>query len=94
MLQSKQSKTCSCHDSGLCLDNRHVSWVFSIIILLSFGFFMAGYFFGKRKAMQDLHVTLDQDSLADKIFTSLCTMQENKTVVAQQKTLNRSGCLI
>ena len=85
MLQSKQNKICSCHDNGLCLDNRHLSWALSVIILFSFGFFIAGYFLGKRKAVQDLHVTLDQDSLADKIYTSLCTMQEGKVAVAQQE---------
>ena len=83
-MQSKQNKTCACHDNGLCLDSRHLSWMLSVIILFSFGFFIAGYFLGKRKAVQDLHATLDQDSLADKIYTSLCTMQEGNLMVVQQ----------
>jgi len=45
---------------------------------------MIGYFLGKRKVVEDLHVTIDQDSLADTIFTSLCTMQENKAVAFQK----------
>ena len=76
---------CSCHDNGLCLDNRHLSWAFSVIIMLSFGFFIAGYFLGKRTAVQDLYATVDQDSLADTIYTSLCTIPEDKMVVSQQE---------
>lgn len=76
---------CSCHDSGVCLDSRHASWVIAALLLTSFGFFVVGYFMGKRSVIQDLHVTADQDSLADKIYTSLYTLQENKAVVAQQQ---------
>ena len=55
------------------------------IILLGFGFFMVGYFLGKRKVIQDMCVQLEQESLADKIYTSLCTLPDAGTAVAGQE---------
>lgn len=84
MLHSDQKTTCSCYDRVLCLDSRQTSWMMTGIIVLCFGFFMVGYFLGKRKVIQDMCVQLEQDSLADKIYTSLCTMQDTKAVIVQQ----------
>lgn len=84
-MRSDQGKKCSCYDNGVCLDNRHLSWVVAFALLLGFSFFVAGFFLGKHRALHDLRITLDQDSLADKIYTSLCTTQEDKMMMAQQE---------
>lgn len=40
------------YNSALYLSNRQVSWLIASIILLSFFIFIAGYFFGQRKAVE------------------------------------------
>ena len=71
------NESCSCHKNGLCIDSRHLSWTVAIIILLFSLFFVSGYFVGKRKTLQDMHDTVVQESFADKIYASLCSMQHN-----------------
>lgn len=85
LLQSKNNKECSCADTSLCLDSRHLSWLISGVVFLGFVLFIAGYFLGKQKAVRDLEITLNQHSLADKIYTSLCTIQEDSHAIAHHE---------
>jgi len=91
LLGADQNKECSCYSNGICLDSRYASWVVATFVLLSFGFFMCGYFMGKRVVMQDLHITAEKDALADQVYTSLCTRQDKKIVMAQQEKATASS---
>lgn len=86
MMHSKDS--CSCYKSGLCVDSRHLSWMVAVIMVLFFLFFVSGYFVGKRKVLEDMHKSVVQESFADKIYASLCTMQSNNSFyVARQESI-------
>jgi cell division protein FtsN len=61
---------------GLFIPNRQLSFIVATSILLLFFAFIGGYFWGTRQATDQFISQLDQDSLADQIFTSLCAPDE------------------
>jgi len=71
---------------GLFLTNRHVSWMLSFFIVTSFFVFIAGYFFGKKKAVEKFYKKIDQDSLADHIYYSVCSIYDNGDAIARQES--------
>lgn len=72
-------KPCPCSDTdGLYITSRQVSLLFSALLLLIFFIFIGGYFFGKRKALEDYSQHLDQQSLADKIYFSICSLYDTQ----------------
>lgn len=64
--------------SGLYLSARQTSAVFSGALLLSFLIFMAGFFLGQQKTVEEFSQKVDQESLADQIYSSLCTLYDIK----------------
>jgi len=70
---------------GIFLTNRHVSWVLSFFIITSFFIFIAGYFLGKKKAVEKFYNKIDQDSLADHIYYSVCSIYDNNNEEAMRQ---------
>ncbi|MCL5875868.1 MAG: hypothetical protein M1114_05340 [Candidatus Dependentiae bacterium] len=65
------------HDGkGIFITNRHLGWIVSIILLLSFFVFMAGYFLGQKRGVEKFSNKMEQDSLADQIYSSMCTLYD------------------
>jgi len=62
--------------SGLFLTSRHVSWLVSSIVMICFFTFIAGYFLGKKKAVEKFYSKIKQDSFADHIYYSMCSMYD------------------
>lgn len=74
-----QDESCVCDGKqGVFINNRHMSWAISIILLLIFFVFMAGYFFGKKKVIDQLNYKIDQDSLTDHIYSSMYALYDSK----------------
>lgn len=74
-----QHESCVCDGKkGVFLNNRHMSWALSIILLLTFFVFMAGYFFGKKKVIDQLNHKIDQESLTDHVYSSMYKLYDNK----------------
>jgi hypothetical protein len=68
---------CPCkNEQGLFITNRHASWAVSLAIVWSFFVFISGYFLGQRTVLEQFATRLEQDSLSDKIYSSLCTLYE------------------
>ncbi len=67
---------CACKDSkkGLFIPHREVSWVVAVIVTTTFFIFIAGYFWGQRKAVSSLLEKIDKESFSDKVTYSLYTM--------------------
>ncbi len=63
-------------ESGIFLTSRHVSWVVSVIILACFFIFIAGYFLGKKKAVEKFYRKVGQESFSDHIYYSMCSMYD------------------
>ena len=77
----KSTTTDSLHkenSSGLYLNARQTSAVFAGALLLSFLIFMSGFFLGQKKAVDEFSQKVDQESLADQIYSSLCTLYDIK----------------
>ena len=47
------------------------------LMILFLGVFIAGYYWGKKSAIEQLMENLDQESFADKIYTSMCSWDES-----------------
>jgi hypothetical protein len=62
---------------GMFLTNRHISLLLSVFILSSFFVFISGYFFGKKKTVEKFYGKVDQESLADHVYYSVCSNYGN-----------------
>jgi len=62
--------------SGLFLTSRNVSWLVSSLIMICFFSFIGGYFLGKKKAVEKFYSKIKQDSFADHIYYSMCSMYD------------------
>ena len=73
-------KGCPCStNQGLFIPNRQLSFIVASLLLLFFSIFMAGYFLGKKKAVEQFTQEMRQDAFADQIYTTvLSTTQENQ----------------
>lgn len=69
------------NNDQLILDSKQTAWLISGLLLLLFFVFMAGYFWGKHQALEQFSHALDQESIADKIYSSLYCSYEGKTGV-------------
>lgn len=68
---------CPCkNEQGIFIVHRHAAWIVSLIIVWSFFAFISGYFLGQRALLEQFSTRLEQDSLSDKIYSSLCTLYE------------------
>lgn len=65
-------------ERGLLLDKRQLSRIASAIIIILFCVFVAGYYLGKRTALQEFSQAVEQGSFSDHIFSSMCSMYEAK----------------
>lgn len=76
------------HDQNnqLVFDTKQASWIISACVLLLFFVFMIGFFVGKHQALEQFSETLDQESIADKIYSSLYTTYEAKPSSSESMT--------
>jgi hypothetical protein len=74
-----QHEACVCDGKqGVFLNTRHMSWALSVILLLNFFVFMAGYFLGKKKILEQLNYKIDQESLTDHVYSSMYSLYDSK----------------
>ena len=65
------------YNSVLYLTNRQVSWLTASIVLCSFFIFIAGYFLGQRKAIEQFNEAIDKDALTDSSYAHLSMHSES-----------------
>lgn len=65
------------YNNVLYLTNRQVSWLTVSIVLLSFFIFIAGYFLGQRKAIEQFNELTDQNLVADADTQHNSALQEH-----------------
>lgn len=63
----------------LIFDSKQTAWIVSAFLLVLFFVFMAGYFLGRHQAVEQFCHALDQESISDKIYSSLYASYEGKT---------------
>ncbi len=63
-------------EAGLFVPNRQVSWIVAGGLLLCFLFFMLGYFWGHRRALDRFVAKIEEESFADRINYALYTMND------------------
>jgi len=63
---------------GVFLSNRHASFVVAGGLFFSFIIFISGYFLGQKNAVERFSNKVEQESFADQLYSSMCTMHENK----------------
>ncbi len=68
------------NNEGLFIPSRQLSAIVAVIILLAFSLFMTGYFLGKRKAVEQFTQDMQQDAVADRIYTTLLSTQPSEAV--------------
>ena len=73
-------------NSMLYITSRQVSLVAASIILLSFFIFIAGYFLGQRKALEQFTQSVEQDAFADHIYSNMYALYDMQQAHGQQVT--------
>jgi len=68
-------------NQGVFVNHRQTSWVLAGTLLLCFFVFIAGYFLGQKKVIERFTNKAEQDSLADKITSSIYSMYDTKAEV-------------
>ncbi len=63
----------------IALTARQASIVSACAILIMFFIFIAGYFYGQKRAAEQFTYRIDQESLADQIYSSMCGLYDNKS---------------
>lgn len=63
-------------DFMLTLSLRQISLVSAGIVLVCLFTFMAGYFLGKKNAAEQFLYKIEQESLADQIYSSMCGLSD------------------
>ena len=76
---------------GIFLENRHVSLLLSAIIFIGFFVFISGYFFGKKKTVEKFYSKIDQESLADHVYYSVCSNYGNYDKDQEQESTEDSS---
>ena len=58
------------------LNQSQVSGIVACALLGTFFIFMAGYYWGKKSAVEHFSSQFEQDSFADRIYSSMCLLYE------------------
>lgn len=77
--------------NGLFFSNRQVSWMLSFFILTSFFVFIAGYFLGKKKGIEKFYNKVNQDSFADSIYYSVCSIYDKDEAFIKQESTEQES---
>ncbi|HSW73599.1 MAG TPA: hypothetical protein VLG71_00420, partial [Candidatus Limnocylindria bacterium] len=72
-----EMNTVQMNNEDIVIGKQQGSWLAAGILLIMFFVFIAGYFLGQQKAIEQFSVKVDQESLADKIYTSLYSVYDN-----------------
>lgn len=67
------------------LDQQQISYIVASALMGSFFIFMAGYYWGKKNALEPVTEQFTSDSLADKIYCALCS-EEKKVEEEKEDT--------
>jgi cell division protein FtsN len=82
-VENNGNKMCHCADSqGLFVASRQLSFVVAALLFLAFALFMAGYFLGKKKAVEQFTEQMHQEVVADKIYTSMLSAAQEQESTA------------
>ena len=76
-----ENNQCACKSSyGLYMQNRQLSWIVALIILVNFCLFMGGYFLGQKNVVSAFSNKIEQESFSDQIYSSMCSLCDNGEV--------------
>ena len=64
-------------DEKIVLDLAHLPYVGFIMLIIGISLFSVGFYYGKRQALDDLMGHIQQESFADKVYSSLCALYDN-----------------
>lgn len=76
MADEKENQT-QLQRKALQLDQQQVSYIVAGLLMMAFFIFIAGFYWGKKNAIEPLADQLASDSLADKIYYAFCSNCEN-----------------
>jgi hypothetical protein len=68
----------------LALTARQISLLSSGILLSCFFIFISGYFLGKKNASEQFLYKIEQESLADQIYSSMCILSDKDEIESNE----------
>lgn len=71
-------------EKGIFISQRHLSWVLAGILLTHFFIFMSGFFLGQKNAIDKFAHKIEQESLADQIYSSMCALYDSDELQSSQ----------
>jgi cell division protein FtsN len=76
--EENQTHLCSCQGKGLFLSTKQLSWLAALGVFLFAATLIGGYFLGQKKAYEELSLKFEQDSFADQIYYSMCSLYDSE----------------
>jgi len=65
-------------ENNITITMRQLSIIVSAGLIAGFFIFISGYFLGKKRAAEEFSYRIDQESLADQIYSSMCILSDTK----------------
>jgi len=80
--------------SGIFLTARQTSLAVSSLLLTCFFVFISGYFLGKKKAVEKFYSKVKQDSFADHIYYSMCSMYDKADELQEEAPVSTQSNVV
>jgi hypothetical protein len=88
MMNKNKNIDCICSEqTGLFIANRQVALIVASCLTIFFFTFIIGFFAGQRYAIGQFARKLDQESFADHIYSSICSLCDQP-----EQSADESGC--
>jgi hypothetical protein len=71
--------------NGLFIPTRQVTAYVSLVVSVLFMVFISGYFLGKKQIVDQFVVKVEQDSFADQIYASICTLYDQNAESSEMR---------
>lgn len=89
--RKKQGPSPDLDNDTLMLNSASLQIIAALLLLVALTVFVAGYYWGKKSAVEQLMESLDQESFADKIYISMCSWDEAQEDAKDKELDSRGG---
>ncbi|MCL4360978.1 SPOR domain-containing protein [Candidatus Dependentiae bacterium] len=71
--------------------HQQLAQAIALILISTFFIFIAGYYWGKKSALENFSAQFEQDSFADKVSYSLCSLYDQPDSETDSETANQDS---
>jgi hypothetical protein len=73
-----ETKECSCKQAVFIINKQQASRLGALMLVVAVFVFIGGYFWGQHTAVEHLLNSIERDSFADQIYSSMCSLYDQR----------------